>query len=558
MSFLPIVERELRVRARQRTTYWTRFFLALGVFLLWGFLIAMAPSGFGRSRGHMLFSAIATVMFVFGLLSGVFITADCISEEKREGTLGLLFLTDLEGYDIVGGKLAATALPALYGSMACVPLLAYSWLLGGVTAGEFWRVTIAIIATLLFSLSIGLLISAFSREARSAMGLTLLTLGAVTGLFPFLGLQAAAISKTSAFQFLSSPSPVCLYSSAFDSSYSSTGGALRFWTSLITILICMSAAMAISAWHVADAWQQKDENSGIGTNKSRTRSLRFGHPTHAFRGRLLDANPFQWLSSRDRLPTLLGRSVCGVLFLAWLGFLLGIGSTTSGVSNLCLIWTGITAYGLHHVLKWLIAIEASRRFNQERQSGTLESVLVTPLSVGGIIAGQRRALVATFLWPLLLAYTINTISFVYVLVADPLPRWNAFKVIVCEICIGGALMLAVDFQALTWVGMWMGLTKPRHHRAILATLARIMLVPWVAIFVLVLLTIGGGSIDFSTFLNLSLLWFGLAAVIESTFIARAKVGLLEAFRQISSDPNPDLTSAAWNQQATALKPREAS
>ena len=85
-----------------------------------------------------------------------------------------------------------------------------------------------------------------------------------------------------------------------------------------------------------------------------------------------------------------------------------------------------------------------------------------------------------------------------------------------------------------------------------------MLVPWVAIFVLVLLTIGGGSIDFSTFLNLSLLWFGLAAVIESTFIARAKVGLLEAFRQISSDPNPALTSAAWSQQATALKLREAS
>ena len=119
-------------------------------------------------------------------------------------------------------------------------------------------------------------------------------------------------------------------------------------------------------------------------------------------------------------------------------------------------------------------------------------------------------------------------------------------------------MLAVDFQALTWIGMWMGLTKSRHHRAILATLTRIILVPWVAIFVLVLLTIGGGSIDFSAFLSLSLLWFGLAAVIESTFIARAKVGLIEAFRQISSDSNPALTSAAWNEQAAGLKLREAS
>src|SRR2546422_88115 len=164
MSFLPIVERELRVRSRQRTTYWTRFFLGLGVFLLWGFLIAMGQSGFGRSRGQLLFCAIATVMFVFGLLSGVFITADCISEERREGTLGLLFLTDLEGYNIVGGKLGATAPPAFYGSLACVPLLAYSWLLGGVTPGEFWRATIALIATVLFSLSIGMLISGLNRE----------------------------------------------------------------------------------------------------------------------------------------------------------------------------------------------------------------------------------------------------------------------------------------------------------------------------------------------------------------------------------------------------------
>ena len=42
------------------------------------------------------------------LLSGVWFTADCLSEEKREGTLGLLFLTDLKGYDVVFGKLVAT------------------------------------------------------------------------------------------------------------------------------------------------------------------------------------------------------------------------------------------------------------------------------------------------------------------------------------------------------------------------------------------------------------------------------------------------------------------
>ena len=36
-------------------------------------------------------------------------TADCLSEEKREGTLGLLFLTDLRGYDIVVSSSSAWA-----------------------------------------------------------------------------------------------------------------------------------------------------------------------------------------------------------------------------------------------------------------------------------------------------------------------------------------------------------------------------------------------------------------------------------------------------------------
>ena len=35
MTFLPIVERELRVAARRPGTYWTRWFAALGMILVW-------------------------------------------------------------------------------------------------------------------------------------------------------------------------------------------------------------------------------------------------------------------------------------------------------------------------------------------------------------------------------------------------------------------------------------------------------------------------------------------------------------------------------------------
>ena len=61
---------------------------------------------------------------IYCLFSGRISTADCLSEEKREGTLGLLFLTDLKGYDVVLGKLAATSVSAFYGLLAALPVLA--------------------------------------------------------------------------------------------------------------------------------------------------------------------------------------------------------------------------------------------------------------------------------------------------------------------------------------------------------------------------------------------------------------------------------------------------
>ena len=85
-------------------------------------------------------------------------TADCLSQEKREGTLGLLFLTDLKGHDVVLGKLVATSVRGFYGLLAVFPVLAVPLLLGGTTSGEFWRVVLVLMDTFLFSLAIGILV----------------------------------------------------------------------------------------------------------------------------------------------------------------------------------------------------------------------------------------------------------------------------------------------------------------------------------------------------------------------------------------------------------------
>src|SRR6266496_2523593 len=103
MTFLPIVERELRVAARKRSTFRVRIVAALVALILGGgFLVLtlVGNSGFSAtSLGKGLFATLTWPSLAASLSAGLFFTSDCLSEEKREGTIGLLFLTDLSGFD---------------------------------------------------------------------------------------------------------------------------------------------------------------------------------------------------------------------------------------------------------------------------------------------------------------------------------------------------------------------------------------------------------------------------------------------------------------------------
>jgi hypothetical protein len=101
-------------------------------------------------RGFVL--VVSVVVFLYATVAGTLVTCDCLSEEKREGTLGLLFLTDLKGHDVVLGKLAATSVNAFYGMLAVLPMLAIPFILGGVTRAEMLRVVLVSI-NLCFSFS---------------------------------------------------------------------------------------------------------------------------------------------------------------------------------------------------------------------------------------------------------------------------------------------------------------------------------------------------------------------------------------------------------------------
>src|SRR5688572_669019 len=205
MTFLPIAERELRIRARRPGTFALRCVAASLALGLAGTLLTLGGLSPGKV-GAGAFVALTTLTFLYCLYEGLRNTTDCLSEEKRAGTLGFLFLTDLKGYDVVIGKLLATSLSSFYALVAILPAIGLPLLSGGVTAGEFWRAVMVLIVTLFFSLSVGMLVSAASRNERRAWGASLgiiLFLAVVPPLvrwIPFIPFQIASwTSPTVAF-----------------------------------------------------------------------------------------------------------------------------------------------------------------------------------------------------------------------------------------------------------------------------------------------------------------------------------------------------------------------
>ena len=531
MTFLPIVDRELSVTARRPGTYWLRFWAALAVLAIWLLLLTNSHNATPAQMGQHLLNALGILALGFSLFAGAFMTADCLSEEKREGILGLLYLTDLKSHDVVLCKLAASSLNAFFGLLATFPILGLTMLLGGVTGREFERLVLVFATTLFFSLGIGMFVSAVSHESRQAMGRAFLLVIIFAGVCPMIWWGESLAFRPPAPVGLLLSSPAFTYMMAFEAHYRWGSGAREFWQSLGTIFtigltgVILAVCLLPRAWRRLDSAPVKAFKRAGGSRSPNLTSFRqrAGH---------LNANPFEWLAWRDSGAGWFALKCLLWLLPLWAMFLLA----SFFVRNRAEIPFTIaifSAFGLHLVVKVLIATEASRRMNQDRQSGALELLLATPISVDAILSGQKRALLKHFLQPLALLVVVNLALCATVMTdGGPLHIRGEDRAIFLELFLGGILMLILDFFALGWVGMWRGLNATKHHRAVVGTLGRVLGISWLAIFLLFFLqpNLGGpGDAEF-----VFGLWFALGGVVDVLAGQSARLKLRDEFRQIVS------------------------
>jgi hypothetical protein len=373
-----------------------------------------------------------------------------------------------------------------------------------------------------------------TRETRQAMSATLLIIVFLAGILPLCWWIQTVCVPSSQWDFLLWPSPGYLYLRAFDYWWRFGVGASVFWSSFLTIFILASIALLTACFYLPLAWHEKGETEKRRPERNRRRQFRFGSTARQMANRWrLEYNPFYWLSSRDRSPSHVAKSAIGVLVLIWLSCYAGCYSSSGRTKDICFGIVMFLSYGIHQVLKALFAIEASRRLSEDRQSGALELLLVTPLPVSKILSGQRRALREAFRWPMILAAIVNLGMFVLMAGLNPVHMDDKDRVVFSEMFIGGGLMLVLDAVALSWVGMSMAVKKRGHHRAIYSTFARVMLPPWLAILLFIFLNIGGTNFNGSDMIVFVGLWLFGCVIVDLVQASIARAGLAGLFRERS-------------------------
>jgi hypothetical protein len=522
MNSTPIVDRELRVASRKPSTFWWRVAAGLTAVIIGSgaFIISDLRQIRAGEVGTVLFYILTWVSMATALSAGLFLTSDCLSEEKREGTLGLLFLTELRGYDVVLGKLMATSLRAFYTLLAIFPVVAITQLMGGITGEQYWKSSLALLNGLFLSITTGVMVSAMSRDSQKALSATLLLLLLFTAGGPGADLLLAWARKHTFEPFWSAASPAYALAAA------SAWGRPAYWQANVVCQLAGWTMLGLAAVLVPRAWQDR-KRGALNSFRGWSYAWKYGSARRRgiLRRRWLEKLPLAWLTYRERWQSLGIWAVAVLVAGVFATVLISSPNTESWI-----LWNYVGGAFLLVLYVWA-ASQACRFFVEARRGGMLELLLATPMSERDIVRGQWRGISRTFALPVLVllvmhatAATLSQISFqalaAQVGAATVMATTNQAVVATSTTTLSGGTMTvtvsgttnatpsparvpevsgaqqtlmaagttaaaafstAANLLALCWFGMWMGMTSRTANLATLKTLLFVQVIPWLVI-----------------------------------------------------------------------------
>ena len=506
MNMWPVIERELRTEARRPAMYWMRFYGALVAMVVCVLVLASTAQS-PAVLGPRLFSGLNAAFFVAIWLLAPLLTADCISRERREGTLGLLLLTPLKPLGIVSGKSLVHALRSASLLLAMTPMLVLSLLFGGVGWKDGVMAVLLDGSALLLALTAGLLASGWVRDwSRAVLGAELL--GLAFGLVFIcvnhagFGIMDSAVymaprmrqSPTGAalwaafrqqgglwhivsnitslpfnqYQLMDVLSLNTSFNSGFRGPWQMQGWSRiwsgwpltmqQYWFSWLGVLGALSGLAAMltviaTAFRVGRIWQYTAPSPQKLWLWRTFCTPRFWRSV--FRSKMrraLDRNPVGWLHQYSWNARLIKWGWC----LAIVMLELWLASSNDAIQSLVSF-----QYVVAIVMLVTLAFCAASSFRSERETGAMELLLVSPLRERQIIVGRIRGLWGQFfpatgllllVWLFLMVFwgDFKGYTFGFAGLNSGTPEWDAIRL---------PALVAGSLVVLPVVGLFFSLGK---------------------------------------------------------------------------------------------------
>lgn len=520
-----LVDRELRIALRRDARkQWIKAAWTAGTLTALYLLIFSGPAFMSGAPLFRLFFFIGSIVVI---TRGFGITADLFSEERRNGTLGLLVLTGLRPLEIFGHKLAGAAFLASYSLLGALPFFALPFLMGGVLASEFVCSLVFMANLILFCIAFGLLGSVLHTDSgqaeMTAWALAALLCLATPAAYWITQRMPSALAISHGWLELS---PAYAFYLVFKGGVKSSPQA--FWSCSGFTLVYSIVALLLAAVVLQRTWRDQLTDGSAASPFRRWLDRLFSktvfNPKQPFTQ--WEGNPFCKLAVRKAWPVTMARMVLLTVMLVWFG-----GWALSGSSWIKPPTAFACAALLHAGLFWAMTCAAGARLGVERQTGGLEIVLTTPLSIDEILRGQARALWLQFRTTLITAFIFDLTMF-----SSAVPFENADPQALFAYLLIWVLLFVLSFalhREATCKAMWISLWTGRPVYAALHATNRMVFVLFFSAFILR----GFTAAQLGIALFYGVIVVGVSSIcFNRTSIVRAKI--LKEARSIAAAPIP--------------------
>jgi ABC-type transport system involved in multi-copper enzyme maturation permease subunit len=391
----PVFAFESLIASRRWQVYALRT-IYIGLMLA-GLTLTWGPSdrpisgpGEAAAIGRVFLLTVIAVQLAVVLLAAPAATAGAICVDKSRGTLLHAFTTDLTDREIILGKLGARLGPVLALMAYGLPVLALGSFLGGIDLAMAVGAELVTAGAAVLCCTVALLASVWARKPHQALLLSYLIVGLWVGFVPAVSIyfRPSPPTTVTGVAFAMSNPLLAAFAPEFSTAGATMGlreqGAFLLIALLISWVLVARASRSLRPTVLSQANRpQKREKPGA---PARLLDFLPGPP--------LDGNPVLWREWHRKKPSRwtgrfwtaygIASTLASLYVIGWYYAWWGTGMINSGIH---LLAAQVNAWQVAIGLL-LLSVSAATSLAEERDRGSLDVIMATPLSSREIVLGK--------------------------------------------------------------------------------------------------------------------------------------------------------------------------